>query len=878
MPWLRRLLNTLRPRRLERDIDREIAFHLEERADQLRAHGLSDHEARRVARLQFGSPLAQRDRTREVDTAIVLDATARNIRYGLRAMRRTPGFTVAVVLTLALGIGANSAVFSAIDAVLLRPLPYPDADRLVELTQVHERSGQTRIAPVRLQDWIRLNTTFDGIAGYMIRDVVDTSGTLPERVGSADVTFGFFDVLGVRPAMGRTFSEEEHRYAYKGPNPLIVSDRRWRALAPGSRVLEQPVRVGNVSLATIGVLPSSFRLLKDIDVWTTDDGGAPWSLSRTQTWFTGIGRLKPGVTLEQARADLARVQASLAAQYPATDRAITVRVVPLKDTIVGGTRTSLWVLYGAVSVLLLIACTNIAALLLSRAAKREHEIAVRYSLGGSRTAVAMQLLTEAAVLSIVGAVIGVAVASGASRALRLLAPELPRVGEIAIDSRILIYTIFSTLAVTLLCGLAPAIQSSRRARPLSASTRTATSARHSLQWLLVGVQIALSVTLLAGAGLLVRSIDAMARVRLGFDPTHVLTLRVSGQYGAETTDSHIQRINRVLDGLQSMPGVEGVAIASLLPGVRDEEQHTFALLEGRDGAAPPLIADARIVSPGYFAAMRIPVLTGELCRRPANSGWPKAATTEVMVNRAFADRYFQGRPVLGLHLTGGLDNLVENRHITGATPSRIVGVVGDAREVGADREPAPTVYTCFSYPHPSPWHLIRTVGDPAAAALSVRRKISELEPLRSVDDIAPLEQRIGDAYAQNRLRTWLLSLFAMTALALVCAGVYGTLAYAVSLRRREVALRLALGALRSTVVTQLMGTSVRVVAAAAACGVMLALVFTRSLSTMLYGIRPTDPPTLAAVVVIVVVVAAIAAVIPAIRATFMSPMRALREE
>jgi putative ABC transport system permease protein len=249
-----------------------------------------------------------------------------------------------------------------------------------------------------------------------------------------------------------------------------------------------------------------------------------------------------------------------------------------------------------------------------------------------------------------------------------------------------------------------------------------------------------------------------------------------------------------------------------------------------------------------------------------------------MVNRAFADRYFQGRPVLGLHLTGGLDNLVENRHITGATPSRIVGVVGDAREVGADREPAPTVYTCFSYPHPSPWHLIRTVGDPAAAALSVRRKISELEPLRSVDDIAPLEQRIGDAYAQNRLRTWLLSLFAITALALVCAGVYGTLAYAVSLRRREVALRLALGALRSTVVTQLMGTSVRVVAAAAACGVMLALVFTRSLSTMLYGIRPTDPPTLAAVVVIVVVVAAIAAVIPAIRATFMSPMRALREE
>jgi putative ABC transport system permease protein len=879
MPWLRRLLNTLRPRRLERDIDREIAFHLQERADHLRTHGLSENEARRVARLQFGSPLAQRDRTRDVDTAVMLDATARNIRYCLRAMRRTPGFTVAVVLTLALGIGANSAVFSAIDAVLLRPLPYPDADRLVELTQVHERSGQTRIAPVRLQDWIRLNTTFDGIAGYVLSgEVVDTSGELPERMQAAAVTAGFFDVVGVRPAIGRSFSREEHHFGYKGPEPVVFSDRRWRTLGPDRQVLEQPVRVGNNTVATIGVLPPTFAFLKDIDVWVADDAGAPWTLSRTQTWFTGIGRLKPGVTLEQARADLERVQAQLGEQFPNTDRGLGVRIVPLKDTVVGGTRTSLWVLYGAVSVLLLIACTNIAALLLSRAAKREHEIAVRYSLGGSRTAVAMQLLTEAAVLSFVGAVIGVAVATGASRALRLLAPDLPRVSEIAIDARMLVYTMLATLFVTLVCGLAPAIQSTRRARHVSGSTRTTTSTRHSLQWLLVGVQIALSVVLLAGAGLLVRSIDAMSRVSLGFDPTHILTLRVSGRYGVETTDSHIGRINRVLDGLESLPGVEGVAIASSLPGVRDYEQQEFVLLEGRAHTAPPLVAETRIVSPGYFAALRIPLLSGELCRRPANSGWPKFATTDVLVNRTFADRYFQGTAVVGLHLTGGLDRLVKNRHIAGALPSRIVGVVGDAREAGADREPAPTVYTCFSYPYPNPWHVIRTTGDPSAALLAVRHRIRELEPLRSVYDIAPLEQRIGDAYAQNRLRTWLLSLFAITALALVCAGVYGTLAYAVSLRRREVALRLALGALRSTVVKQLMGTSIRVVAVAAACGVMLALLFARSLSTMLYGITPTDPPTLAGVVVIVVFVATIAAVIPAARATFMSPMRALRED
>jgi predicted permease len=877
MSWLRRIVNTISSVSMQRDIDREIAFHIREREDELRASGLNADEARRRARLQFGNATVQRERTRDVNTAGLLDALLRNIRLAARGMRRTPGFSAAVLLTLALGIGANTAVFSAIDAVLLRPLPYPDADRLVELTQVHERSGQTRIAPVRLQDWIQLNTTFDGIAGYMPGQVIDTSGELPELMQNAAVTAGFFDVLGVRPAMGRTFSRDEHQYNYKGPEPVILSDGRWRSLGPSRQALDQPVRVGNNTITTIGVMPPTFEFLKGIDVWVADDAGAPWSLSRTQTWFTGIGRLKPGVTLEQARADLERVQAQLGAQYPDTDRGLGVRIVPLKDTVVSGTRTSLWVLYGAVSVLLLIACTNIAALLLSRAARREHEIAIRYSLGASRTAVAMQLLTEAAVLSFVGAVIGVGIAVGASRALRLLASDLPRVGEIAIDARILLYTMISTLFVTLVCGLAPAIQSTHHARHVSGSRRT-TSARHSVQWLLVGVQVALSVTLLAGAGLLVRSIDALSRVSLGFDPTHILTLRVSGQYGVETTDSHIHRINRVLDSLESLPGVEGVAIASRLPGVRDNEQNEFVLLEGRAATAPPLIAEARIVSPGYFAAMRIPLLTGELCRRPTDSGWPKFATTDVLVNRTFVDRYFRGTSVVGLHLTGGLHWLLKNRHITGALPSRIVGIVGDAREAGVDPEPPPTVYTCFSYPHPAPWHVIRTAGDPAAAVMASRRRIHELEPLRSVYDIAPLEQRISDAYAQNRLRTWLLSLFAMTALVLVCAGVYGTLAYAINLRRREVALRLALGALRTTVIKQLMGTSVYVVAVAAVAGLGLALVFTRSLSTMLYGVTPADPATLTGVIAVVVTVASLAAVVPAARAALMAPMRALREE
>jgi hypothetical protein len=292
-----------------------------------------------------------------------------------------------------------------------------------------------------------------------------------------------------------------------------------------------------------------------------------------------------------------------------------------------------------------------------------------------------------------------------------------------------------------------------------------------------------------------------------------------------------------------------------------------------------MLAETRVISPAYFQTLRIPLQAGELCRRPADAGGETGVITETLVNRRFADRYLPDRDVIGLHLSGGLDGLVKNGHLFGnPPPARIVGIVGDARETGADRAPAPTVYTCFSAPTPAPWTLVRTSGDPLAMAETIRLKIFELEPQRSVYDVALLEGRMGDAYAQNRLRTWFLTLFALTALALVCAGVYGTLSYAVSLRRREVALRLALGALRRSVVHQLMTTSIRIVVTASAIGLLLALFFTQTLSTMLYGVTPTDPATLSGVMVLVVAVALIAAFLPAARATFVQPMRALRED
>jgi putative ABC transport system permease protein len=876
MSWVRRILNTLRPG-LQKEIDREISFHIAERTDELRRNGLADDDARRRARLQFGNPSVQRERTRDVDVAGWIDLTMRNLRYAVRTMRHAPGFSVAVVLTLALGIGANTAVFSAIDAILLRPLPFPDGDRLMRLTQVQEGSAVPRIAPTRIEDWNRLNTTFEAITGYYTDDVVMMNRDVPERFHRALVGPRFVEVLGVTPAMGRGFNDAEHRYG--GPVAVMISDRYWRNYRSADpRVLDQPLRLGTASITTAGVMAPAFQFpTRDVDVWSPV-ADAPWTQPRTLTWYNGLGRLRAGVSVAQAQADLDRVQAELARQYPDTDRGIRVRVEPLKEAVVGDSRASLWLLFGSVSVLLLIACTNIAALLLSRAVKRQQEITVRYSLGGSRRAVVAQLLTEVAVLASCGAAVGIVVALGASRGLRILAPELPRIQEVGIDGRILLYTAASTILVALLCGLAPAIRGTRTKATLSPSTRTHTSTRHSLQWLLVGVQVALSVTLLAGAGLLLRSVDALSRVNHGFDPARVLTLRVSGTYGTETTGDAVRRINAVLDRLDQHPDVEAAAITSAFPGLADLDPVEFALAEGRDAASPRLLAENRIVSPGYFAAMSIPVLSGELCRRSADAGDRTGVTVETVVNRQFVDRYFQGRPVVGLHLEGGLRRIVENKHLAGAAPSRVVGIVGNARELGADREPPPTVYTCFSAPNPAPWHAIRTTGEPMAAVASIRRAINEVEPRRSVYDIAPLEQRTSEASAQNRLRTWLLSLFAMTALALVCAGVYGTLSYAVTLRRREVALRLALGALRWSIVRQLVGGSLRVVAVAAACGLVLALIFTRSLSTMLYGVTPNDPATLAAVLAVVIAVAGTAAVVPAARAAFVQPMRALRED
>ena len=793
-----------------------------------------------------------------------------NFRYALRQMRKRPGFTAVAVITLALGIGANTAVFSAINAILLKPLPFPHGDQLMLVQQYlrAEQSPPPFVAPARLEDWNRMNSTFQALTGYDTEDVSETSGLLPEKITRAGVAPRFLQVWGVAPILGRDFAPEEEQFG--GPGASLISYRLWQTLFHADpNVIGKKLRFGTSASTIVGVMPASFSFPdKDVDVWTPVPPDAPYANNRDSTWYTVVGRLKPEVSVEQARADLATVQSQLGKQYPQSDAKLVVQVTPLKDSVVGDSGNSLWLLYGSVSLLLLIACTNIAALLLSRTSDREHEMFVRFSLGASRRAVLAQFLTEMFLLAVAGAVAGLGIATAGTNAFRVLAPDLPRVQEVSLDGRILAYTLASAVVVTLLCGLLPALRSTRIeiARALAASDRRQTLRRSPMQWALVGVQIALAVTLLAGAGLLLRSLQALAQVSPGFDPKHVLTFHVSAGWG-ETADMKAltQHINEILDGLRAVPGVEAAATSDALPGVAGNSRSVeLKLQEGVRDPNRKIMADARFVSTGYFAAMHIPVLAGEPCKDGPDS-WG------VVVNRSFANTYFGQNSPIGYHLS---NNSLASFPLKG----EVRGIVTDAREEGINSEPVPTVYWCMSAPVPAPYYLIRTRGEPLAFVNTIRQTVHRLAPNRSVFAIEPLTERLSDSLAENRLRTILLSFFGITAVSLACLGIYGTLSYFVTIRRREVGIRLALGALRHRIAFQFVLEGLRVVAIGCAAGLAMALAASRLLSGMLYGISRFDLVTWAGVISLILLVAIIASFIPAAHAAHTDPMRVLREE
>lgn len=859
----------MRPRKARNDhsIDREIAFHIAEQTERYVEQGYAPDEARRRALVDFGGAEQTRQSTREVHVSAWREALLFNFQAALRFLRRAPGFSLAVIVTLAFGIGANSAVFSAIDAVVLRPLPFPDGDRLVQVLQqdVHGSDANHFVAPVRVEDWNRMNSTFQAISGWYLDDMSETSGPLPEKVTEAMVAPRFLDVMGVQPMLGRGFTPQEEHWG--GPEAVLISWEYWQRRFHGDpAAVGQKVHFGKYGYSIVGVMPKGFAFPnRDVEMWQPSAPDAPFAVRRDDTWFTVVGRMKPGVSLKRATADLISVQSQLGKQFPKPDGDITVITEPLKETVVGTIRQSLWLLYGSVSLLLLIACSNIAALLLARTAEREHEISIRYSLGASRGAIVTQILTEVLALALLGSLGGLALAAVADRGFHLLANALPRAQEIALNWRVAGYSLAAAAATTLLCGLLPALKGTRRglAHSLAAGGRTQVSGRNRVQWALVGVQVTLAVTLLLGAGLLLRSMQQMALIHPGFDPADVLTFQVSGSWG-ETMDlkAVAQRINRTLDGLRTLPGVENAATAGMLPGVAGLYQVEFKI-DGNVNTAHPMLADNRFVSPGYFESMRIPLLAGQACREAST-------TPDVVVNRAFADRYMSGAAV-GHVLTPATNNQFQ-------PPATVRGIVGDAREEGINQPAPPTVYTCYSAPTPFPNYLVRTHGNAMAMADAIRRRIHELEPSRSVYGMSLLQEHLDDSFAENRLRTWLLTVFAAAAVGLACIGLYGTLSYLGRLRRREVGVRLALGALRSRIVAQFLMQGLRVTALGCGAGIALGIATGRLLRGMLYGVTPLDLPTYAGTVGIIVLVAALALLVPALRAARVEPAQVLRQD
>lgn len=857
-----------RSKRSNEALDREIAFHIEEMTAANIARGMDLDEARRRAMIEFGGREQVRQQVREVHISPWREQAAFLIRAALRFLLKSPGFSVAVVLTLGLGIGANSAVFSAIDAIVLRPLAFPHGDELVRIYQhdTQNRDANTFVAPLRLEDWNRMASSFAGISGYYKDDLSELSGPLPEMVTEALVAPRFLDVLGVAPTLGRNFvSAEEH---FGGPGAVLISYAFWQRRFHGAPdALNRKLRIGSYYYSIVGIMPESFQFPdRNVDLWAPSPPDGPYAQRRDDTWFTVIGRMKPGVALNQAAADLATVQSQLGKQFPKPDAELTVSAEPLKNTIVGSVGRSLWLLYGSVSLLLLIACSNIAALLLARTAEREHEISIRFSLGASRAAIVTQLLAEVMGVALLGALAGLAVAAGAARSFHLLAATLPRAAEVRLNWSVVAYTLACALATALLCGLYPALRGTRRglANGLAAGGRTQVSTRNPMQWTLVGIQVTLAVTLLVGAGLLLRSLDELGHVSPGFDPSHVLTLQVSGSWGETVNMAAVsQRVDRTLDGLRTLPGVEDAATAGILPGVPSLYQMEFNL-DGKIDPGRKILADSRTVSSGYFGTMKIPLLSGTACKNAST-------TSDLVVNRSFANLYLGG--------TAGLGHVLQSAGTSNFPISGMVrGIVGDAREEGLNELPVPTVYFCFSAPNPFPNYLIRTRGEPMAMADAVRRRIHDLEPTRSVYAIMPLEQHLSDAFIENRLRTGLLSLFALVAVALACIGLYGTLSYLGRLRQREVGVRLALGAMRGHIVARFLLQGLRVVGLGCAAGLALAFGMSRFLRGMLYGVSALDPATYAAVVVLIIMVAALASLAPALRAAWVEPVKVLREE
>ncbi len=870
-----RLLGLFRASRMARDLDDEMRDHIERATADYVARGMSPAEARAAAQSQFGSLLYVKDAHREVGVVTSIDNLTRDIRFAMRTSLGAPLFSGVVVVTLAVGIGATSAIFAIVNAVLLRPLPYPESHRLVQVSQVRRVSGQsTAVSPPNFFDIRERSRTVTGLAAYWSPTMkLSVGGGAPERVLGTLCTADLLKVIGVTPLLGRTFTEADD--AVGAERVALVSHALWRRQFGGdSSVVGRKISIDDAPALIVGVMPDGFTFPARTEVWL------PIRLSRTQPpnraippekyrqyrILSTVGRLAPGATIAQARAELTAVFAELERESPDTNRQMTAAATPLADAIVGDVRPALLLLFAAAGCLLLIASVNVATLLAVRTAARDRNLTVRLALGAGRGRLVQQLLVESVVLGIAGGGAGLLVAYALlGLLLRFAPPGIPRLGVAHIDAAVVVFTAALACVAGLLFGMAPALQAGRR--PLvqslkSGARSTSTPAQQRLRRTLVVVEIALSMVLLVSAGLLAQTAVRLGRVELGFRSSSAYAFD-RFEMNRDATPGASSAFFRQL--LATVRGIPGVDEAGLTIGVPLDPKGRFLIddsaftIENLASVTPGDRSTARmqVVSDGYFGAMGVPLVSGRAFEDRDREESPGA----VIVNRTFADRYFPHGDAVGHFLNHELAIVPGQR-----MRRQIVGVVGNVRQFRLDEPYEPQIFLPHSQmPWPAMVLVVKTSLGAEQIVSAVRARVRALSSTIATPVPSEMHQVLNDALGPSRLRAWLIVVFAATALLLAAIGLYGTIAFAVQQRQRELAIRVVLGATPGQTSRLVVRDGLALSVVGTLLGGAAAWPATRLLSTLLFGVGAFDPATLVIVAGLLLAVSAAAAYLPARR-------------
>jgi putative ABC transport system permease protein len=866
---------------VERELDEELRYHIEQQTEQNIRLGMNPEEARCAARKAFGGVEQAKERSRDARGVRWLEELRQDVRYGVRVLIKNPGFTLIAVLTLALGIGANTAIFSVVNAVLFKPLLYPQSDLLVQIWQTNPRANRWGewISYPAFVDYRRQNQVFEDTAAYRPWLWNITGGDHPEALFGARVTSNLFSVLGVQPMLGRSFLPEEEQ---PGRGQIVIlSHGFWqRRFGSDPGLVGKTITIDGQNHTVVGIMPPGFDLPYNVsnaafasDVWIPP-GDDPEREDRGSPNYRVLARLKPGASIQQAQTNLETIARGLAEQYP-ENREMSAMVVGLQQNLVKEARPTLLLLLGAVGFVMLIACANVANLQLARTTARQKEAAVRLALGAGRLRLIRQLLTESMLLALFGGVAGLLLAVWGVEFLVKLGPDIPRLQDISIDPRVVGFTLSLSLATGVIFGMAPAFQGSRidlnETLKESGTRAPVGSGRGRTRSLLVIAQMALALMLLISAGLLIQSFVRLQKVDPGFNPRGVLTAYLMLP-PARYFEPRLQAafFKEVIDRIEALPGVEAVGGASVVPLTGSNDAGYFSV-EGRPWPGPgePVIeAEQPKITPEYFRAMGIPVLRGRAFTWADNENSPEVA----VVSEDLVRRYWPDEDPIGKRLS------VNNR--SGQPVWRqVVGVVKDVKHDGLTNQVRPAIYVPVSQlTSPGAILAVRTRTDPTSLFAAIRRAVTAVDSEQPVFKLNTMERSISDSVSQRRFQMQVLTVFAAVALTLAAVGIYGVMAYTVSRRTHEIGIRVALGARQRDVLRMVVEQGMGLALIGIVIGLAGALALTRLMKGLLFEVSATDPKTFAGIVSILIIVALLACYLPARRAAKVDPMIALRCE